>query len=174
MGRPPRCAFSVARPFLSLLDGVVTGHEEEQRISSASPEITAGAERIFELIADPAQQPRWDGNDNLVEAVGGQRVRAVGDVFSMRITKGSIRENHVVEFDVGRRIAWKPAEPGQQPPGHLWRWELEPIDASRTRVTHTYDWTELTDDKRLARARATTAERLRASLDRLAALVESE
>mgnify|MGYP001306808802 CR=1 FL=1 len=66
------CAFSVARPFLSLLDGVVTGHEEEQRISSASREITAGAEQIFELIADPAQQPRWDGNDNLVEAVGGQ------------------------------------------------------------------------------------------------------
>jgi hypothetical protein len=48
------------------------------------------------------------------------------------------------------------------------------MDASRTRVTHTYDWTELTDEKRFARARATTADTLEASLDRLAALVESE
>ncbi len=39
-------------------------------------------------------------------------------------------------------------------------------------MTHTYDWTQLTDEKRLARARATTADRLQASLDRLAALAE--
>jgi hypothetical protein len=65
-----------------------------------------------------------------------------------------------------------PAEPGKMPPGHLWRWELEPVDPSRTRVTHTYDWTRLTDEGRLPRARATTTARLRASLDRLAALAE--
>ena len=59
-----------------------------------------------------------------------------------------------------------------RPPGHLWRWELEPAGASRTRVTCTYDWTQLTDETRLRRARATTADRLRASLDRLAALAE--
>jgi hypothetical protein len=58
------------------------------------------------------------------------------------------------------------------PPGHLWRWELEPVNPSRTRVTHTYDWTRLTDEGRLPRARATTTDRLRASLDRLAALAE--
>ncbi len=80
------------------------------------------------------------------------------------------RENHVVEFEEGRRIAWLPAEPGQVPPGHLWRWELEPIGTARTRVTHTYDWTQPTDENRFPRARATTAARLRASLDRLAAL----
>jgi hypothetical protein len=44
--------------------------------------------------------------------------------------------------------------------------------AARTQVTHTYDWTRLTDEGRLPRARATTADRLRASLDRLAALAE--
>ena len=90
----------------------------------------------------------------------------------MTTTKGSVRENHVVEFEEGRRVAWTPAERGQRPPGHLWRWELEPIGPGRTRVTHTYDWTRLTDDRRLPRARATTADSLRASLDRLAALAE--
>jgi uncharacterized protein YndB with AHSA1/START domain len=148
----------------------MTTEQEAPRVVSASREIAAEPERIFELIADPAQQPRWDGNDNLAEAPTGQRVRRVGDVFTMTITRGSIRENHVVEFDEGRRIAWMPAELGRRPPGHLWRWELEPISASRTRVTHTYDWTRLTDKKRLPRAQATTADRLRASLDRLAAL----
>ena len=134
--------------------------------------MAANANRIFELIADPTQQPRWDGNDNLAEAPRGQRVRAVGEVFTMTLTKGSVRENHVVEFDEGRRIAWRPAELGRKPPGHLWRWELEPIDFSHTRVTHTYDWTQLTDQTRFPRAQATTVDKLQASLDRLAALAE--
>jgi hypothetical protein len=55
----------------------------------------------------------------------------------------------------------------------IWRWELEPADAGHTRVRHTYDWTRLTDEQRLPRARATTAERLQASVDRLAELAES-
>jgi uncharacterized protein YndB with AHSA1/START domain len=150
----------------------MTTEQEAPRVVSASREIAAGPGRIFELIADPAQQPRWDGNDNLAAAPAGQRVRCVGEVFLMTLTRGGVRENHVVEFDEGRRIAWMPAEAGQGPPGHLWRWELEPVSASRTRVTHTYDWTGLTDEKRLPRARATTAGKLGASLDRLAALAE--
>ena len=150
----------------------MTAEQEAPRVVSASREIAAGPEPIFELIADPAAQPRWDGNDNLAAAPAGQRVRRAGDVFTMTLTRGSIRENHVVEFDEGRRIAWMPAEPGRARPGHLWRWELEPAGVSRTRVTCTYDWTRLIDETRLPRARATTADRLRASLDRLAALAE--
>ena len=150
----------------------MTGDDDVARLVTASREIASGVEPIFELIADPTQQPRWDGNDNLSEAPPGQRVRAVGDVFTMTTTKGNVRANHVVEFEDGRRIAWQPAEPGQQPAGHLWRWELEPNGPSLTRVTHTYDWTHLTDESRLPRARATTADSLRASLDRLAALAE--
>ena len=90
----------------------------------------------------------------------------------MTLTGENVRENHVVEFEEGRRIAWRPSEPGREPPGHLWRWELEPIEPSRTRVTHTYDWTQLTYESRVTRARWTTSEPLRASLDRLAALAE--
>ncbi|HEX4224501.1 MAG TPA: SRPBCC family protein [Pseudonocardiaceae bacterium] len=136
-------------------------------------QIAASAERIFALIADPSRQPSWDGNDNLARADPGQRVRAAGTVFTMTLATGSVRENHVVEFDEGRRIAWLPAEPGKTPPGHLWRWELEPLDDTRTNVTHTYDWSGLTDENRLARARATTEDKLAASLARLAGLAES-
>jgi uncharacterized protein YndB with AHSA1/START domain len=152
----------------------MTPENDRPTVVSATREIRASAGRIFELIADPAQQPRWDGNDNLAEAASGQRVHSVGDVFIMTLTGGSLRENHVVEFEEGRRVAWRPAEPGQEPPGHLWVWELEPIEPSRTRVTHTYDWSHLMDETRLSRARATTAQKLRASLDRLAAIAEDE
>jgi uncharacterized protein YndB with AHSA1/START domain len=150
----------------------MTAEQDPPRVVSASREIAAGPGEIFELIADPAVQPRWDGNDNLAQAAPGQRVRRAGDVFTMTLTKGSVRENHVVEFEEGRRIAWTPAEPGKRPPGHLWRWQLEPAGPSATGVTCTYDWTQLTDENRLPRARATTADRLQASLDRLAILAE--
>jgi uncharacterized protein YndB with AHSA1/START domain len=142
------------------------------RVVSASREIAASAHRIFELIADPSRQPQWDGNDNLAQAEPGQRVRGVGDVFIMTLTLGSIRENHIVEFEEDRRIAWRPSESGRRPPGHLWRWELESLDETRTRVTHTYDWSQLTDKNRLPRARRTTPDRLRASIDRLAEIAE--
>jgi uncharacterized protein YndB with AHSA1/START domain len=150
-----------------LLNRIVT-----QTIVSASREIAASADKIFELIADPSLQPRWDGNDNLAEASTGQRVRAVGDVFTMTLTMGSDRTNHVVEFEEGRLIAWRPSEPGQEPPGHLWRWQLESLDESRTLVTHTYDWSRLTDETRLPTARAITTDKLQASIDRLAELAE--
>jgi uncharacterized protein YndB with AHSA1/START domain len=152
----------------------MTTPDEERRVISATREVEAPAERIFELIAEPTQQPRWDGNDNLVEAPPGQRVRAEGDVFTMTTTKQKLKENHVVEFDEGRRIAWEPADAGEEPSGHLWRWELDPLGPTRTRVTHTYDWTGLRDERRLDSARSRTPGMLQASLDRLADLAEHE
>jgi uncharacterized protein YndB with AHSA1/START domain len=155
-----------------LLNRIVADSSEAPKVVSASREIAAPADKIFELIADPSGQPRWDGNDNLAEAQAGQRVQAVGDVFTMTLTTGSVRTNHIVEFEEGRLIAWRPSEPGREPPGHLWRWRLKPVDDSLTLVTHTYDWSRLTDEMRLPRARATTADKLKASVDRLAELAE--
>ncbi|GFZ85662.1 SRPBCC family protein [Nesterenkonia alkaliphila] len=139
----------------------------EQRVVSASGVIEAPAETVFEYIADPARQPEWDGNNNLTSAEPDQRVRAVGDVFLMTLTNGKTRENHVVEFAEGQLIAWKPSPIGGSQPGHLWRWELRAVDPARTEVTHTYDWTALSDPARLERARNTTAENLEASILRL-------
>jgi hypothetical protein len=41
--------------------------------------------------------------------------------------------NEVVEFEEGRRIAWRHFG------GHVWRYELEPLDDRSTRVTETFD-----------------------------------
>jgi uncharacterized protein YndB with AHSA1/START domain len=159
-----------SRPKGQWLDGRMSA---VPKVVIASREIAAPSEVIFELIADPSQQPRWDGNDNLGEADPGQRIRCVGHVFTMVLAQGSVRENHVVEFEEGHRIAWLPAEVGAKPPGHLWRWEVQSLGAALSKVTHTYDWSQLTDESRFERARSTTSDRLRLSLDRLAKVAES-
>lgn len=165
--------------------------EDAERVVRYAREVAAPAGVVFELIADPEQQPRWDGNNNLAAAAPGQRVHGVGVTFTTTVSghqfdgtpcpagPGSLagrppqRINRVVEFEEGHRIAWKPTELGKEPPGHLWRWEIKALQANRCLVTHTYDWSGLTDPDRMARARATTTERLAASVDRLAALAES-
>ena len=83
-----------------------------------------------------------------------------------------MRENHVVEFEEGRRVAWTRLIPAAHRPDTCGGGSWTRSTGHERSVTHTYDWSRLTDEKRLPRARATTAEKLRASLDRLAALVE--
>lgn len=145
----------------------------ENKIVTSERVVHAPADVIFELIADPARQPEWDGNDNLAEAEPGQRVRAVGEVFTVTLTKGTPRPNRVVAFEEGRVIAWRPAPPGEPEPGHEWRWELEPVEGG-TLVRHIYDWTDLTDAKRFGKARSTTSDNLAASIDRLATLAQAQ
>ena len=139
---------------------------EVSRVVQASRIIGAPADVIFEHIADPARQPAWDGNDNLAEAPDGQRVRGVGDVFSMTLTQGAVRENHVVEFEEGRRIGWRHF--GR----HVWRYELEPV-AEGTRVTETFDWSGALAPQVLERlgVPARNARAMERTLERLPALV---
>ncbi|GAB3878216.1 hypothetical protein GCM10029964_028570 [Kibdelosporangium lantanae] len=112
---------------------------ETPKVVTSKREIAAGADRIFELIADPARQPLWDGNKNLAEAATGQRVRAEGDVFTMELTNGQVRANRIVEFEEGRRIAWLPSEPGKEPPatcgGGNWTRSTKPGPRSPTPTT---------------------------------------
>lgn len=149
---------------------------DEVKVTSAERVVRAEPAVVFELIADPANHPRWDGNDNLAEAVDVARVTGTGQAFVIRTTTGTLRENHVAEFAEGGLIAWLPSDPGGEPFGQLWRWEVEPGDEPGTSlVRHTYDWTGLPADSvpmRIERARKTTSEWLMNSIDRLADLAE--
>ena len=136
---------------------------EIRKVVSASREISAPAERIFELIADPSQQPRWDGNDNLAEARPGQRVRDDGVL---------IKDNHIRLAGGVVKAVTRMRDKTREMATEVEAQSLEQVDEARIRVTHTSDWSRLTDEKRLARARATTADRLQASLGRLAELAE--
>ena len=130
--------------------------------------------RSSRLIADPSLQPRWDGNASLAEARTGQRVRAVGDVFSMTITLGSVRTTTSSSSRKGDSLRGGPRNRGRSSRVTYGGGELAPVDDSRTLVTHTYDWSRLTDENRLPIARNITADKLQASVEKLAELAEAQ
>ena len=124
------------------------------RVVSASREIAAGADHIFELIADPSQQPRWDGNDNLANADAAQRVRGVGDVFTMKMHNDEMGEyemtNYVTGFEPDRLITWEPVMSaasreedkrgiGYRDEPHMWCYVLAQGTDGSTVVTEIYD-----------------------------------
>lgn len=97
----------------------------------------APAERIFDLLTDPAKHPLIDGSGTVLAARGGNPERLeLGSTFGMDMRLGlSYRiTNKVVEYERDRLIAWRHLA------RHRWRWELDPIDANTTRVTETFDW----------------------------------
>ena len=90
----------------------------------------------------------------------------------MTLTQGADRENHVVEFDEGRLIAWRPSEPGARRRATCGAGSSSPSTTPPPSSPTPTTGPTLTDPTRLERARATTADKLQASIDRLAALAE--
>jgi uncharacterized protein YndB with AHSA1/START domain len=103
---------------------------------STSRTIAADRQTLFDVVADPSQHPVIDGSGSVRGTRGEQPDRlAAGARFGMSMRQGASYpiENTVVEFDEGRRIAWRHFN------GHRWRYEFEDV-AGGTRVTETFDW----------------------------------
>ncbi len=116
----------------SRADVVTTG---SRWVRAGSIVIDAPADRVFAVLADPAQHARFDGSDTVQANVSGPSRLALGDHFgmSMRLVVPYRIDNVVVEFEEGRRIAWRHL--GR----HRWRYELEDLGEGRTLVTETFD-----------------------------------
>jgi uncharacterized protein YndB with AHSA1/START domain len=100
--------------------------------------IPAAAQRIFDVLADPALHPVIDGSGSLRKPRDDAPARlAPGASFgmSMRIGVNYKITNTVVEFEEGRRLAWRHL--GRQ----VWRYELEPTEGG-TLVRETFDYTD--------------------------------
>jgi uncharacterized protein YndB with AHSA1/START domain len=120
------------------------------RTQSVSAErlIAAPPEKVFAVLADPAQHPEIDGSGMVRDApTNGPDRLALGAKFGMAMRWGMpyTMSNEVVEFEEGRRIAWEPrlARPAfmsRLSGGHRWRYELEAEGDASTRVRETYDW----------------------------------
>lgn len=139
---------------------------------SATRVIAAPPETIFELLADPAAHARFDGSGSVQQHRGGAPERlSRGARFGMDMKIGLPYKitNEVVEFEEGRRIAWR--HYGH----HVWRYELEPVDGG-TKVTETFDWgvARFPPFYEWIKAPAKNHRSMVATLERLAALVESE
>ncbi|MEU8216413.1 hypothetical protein AB0C47_11655 [Micromonospora taraxaci] len=132
---------------------------------AVSRRIAAPAVDIFRILADPRRHTDLDGSGMLRGAVSDRLISAVGDVFVMRMHYSRYGDyemnNHVVEYEVNRRIGWTP-EPGRGHPdtapgatplrrwGHRWAFELTPDGPAATIVTETYDCSPLPADERAA------------------------
>ncbi|QWF77457.1 SRPBCC family protein [Amycolatopsis sp. CA-230715] len=108
-----------------------------KRQISVTRTIATTPEKIFELLADPAQHPLIDGSGTVRAARdGGPHRLALGAKFGMDMKMGAPYkiQNTVVEFEENRLIAWRHFN------GHRWRWALEPAGEVGTEVTETFDW----------------------------------
>ena len=106
-------------------------------VVSRTREINAPAEEIFELLADPRRHHEIDGSGSVQAAnVNAPARLSLGAKFGMNMKIGLPYRitNTVVEFEEGRRIAWRHFG------GHVWRYILEPT-ATGTTVTEQFDWT---------------------------------
>ena len=105
------------------------------RSVSRSTVLPVPAAAVFDLLADPARHPDVDGSGTVKARLRGPSRLALGARFGMRMRLGVpyVMTSRVVEFEEGRRIAWRHV--GR----HVWRWELAPVPEG-TRVTETFDW----------------------------------
>jgi hypothetical protein len=155
-----------------------------------SKRIKAPAAVIFRVLADPGRHLELDGSGMLRGAVTTAPVAGVGDVFIMKMYFSELGDyemnNHVVEYELDRRIGWEP-EPGRGHPdaaagrdgsrwGQRWSYELVPAGADATIVTEIYDCSraperaraDMSDGEVWSDAMARTLERLDAACTRAA------
>lgn len=111
---------------------------DPSKVISRSAVVNAPANVIFDLLADPRRHNEIDGSGSVQHAHSQAPTRLqLGSQFGMSMKIGvpySIT-NTVVEFEEGRRIAWRHLG------GHVWRYTLEPTDGA-TKVTEEFDWNE--------------------------------
>lgn len=107
------------------------------RIKAGRITISAPAQEIFDLLADPSRHADIDGSGTVTRSISGPARLSQGARFgmAMRLKLPYRITNTVVEFEESRRIAWR--HTGR----HRWRYELEPLDDVTTVVTETFDGT---------------------------------
>ncbi len=141
---------------------------------SVTRQVPIKANQLFAVLSDPERHAAIDGSGMVRGAATRERITGVGDVFRMVVYHPAVGEyqtdNHVVEFEPLRRIAWAPSTVGGEPAGWRWIWDLGD-EAEFTVVTHTYDWSRVIDEEVLKRVTfpLVSAEQMQTSIERLAA-----
>lgn len=143
--------------------------------NSATRQIDAPAAAIFDILSNSERHAETDDSGMVVSADQAERLKAVGDTFTMNMTKedGDYQTvNEVFAIQPDRIIGWKNVEntTAQVKVGAKWLYELEPIDADNTTVKLTYQRDEL-EENLLGMTEKFNDDFLAKSLDKLAAAV---
>jgi hypothetical protein len=132
----------------------------ESKHVAVSRRIPAQAADIFQILADPKRHVDLDGSGMVRGSVTQTMVTGVGDVFIMKMYYSKLGDyemnNHVVEYELNRRIGWEP-ESGRGHPdastpdarwGQRWIYDLVPDGRDATIVTESYDCSSLPEVER--------------------------
>ncbi|MEU4250273.1 SRPBCC family protein [Amycolatopsis sp. NPDC026612] len=152
-------------------------------VESVERHITAPADRLYAMVADPEQHRTIDGSGSLVGAMdisSPVRPLGVGDRFSMKMDFGGkyVMTSTVIEAVPGARFAWQ-SRPHEDSAkwrlvfgGRIWRYEFEP-DGDTTLVRETWDLSEEPLRAVVVLGRRVARGAMRRTLDRMAALAEA-
>lgn len=146
--------------------------------TTVSRRIDAPTKDIFEVLTLPRHHVELDGSGFIRSVEHGDRIQAVGDVFTMNMEGEHMggeykTDNHVTAFAENKMVGWKTAPVGTEPPGWEWLWTLEDDGPDATIVTLTYDWSDVTDKELLKKVSfpLVSEEELDGSLFKLGELV---
>jgi hypothetical protein len=107
--------------------------------------ITAPCEALFEIVSDPTRHPQIAGSGEVMEVewITPPPVR-VGSGFRSRQCIGWYQyptRSYVQVYDPPYRFIWLSGPGFKKPPfGQLWGFDLQPLDARATLVSHLMRW----------------------------------
>jgi len=118
---------------------------------SATTTISASAELVFAVLADPSRHAAIDGTGWVRDSLDSQRLTGSGQIFRIAMYHPNHPDgnyemaNQVLVFEPPRVISWKPghlsaATGNLEFGGWTWRYDLTQLDADETTVTLSYDW----------------------------------
>jgi hypothetical protein len=126
----------------------------DERVS-VTRRIAAPASAIYAVVCDPAGHVRIDGSGMLEAAPDARPVGAVGDTFDMDMDRAPLNDvpglgkyrvrNTVTRLEPDRLVEWTVGAVDKPPLGHVYGWQLDPVDAEHTDVTNYCDWTDIVD-----------------------------
>jgi uncharacterized protein YndB with AHSA1/START domain len=130
----------------------------ERETINANSTIKAPAEAIFSVLADPTSHSAIDGTGWVRRPIDEPRLIASGQVFRMAMYHPNHPDgdyeiaNRVQVLDPPHVISWEPGyDDGNgnlRFGGWVWRYDLESLGRSETRVTLTYDWSAVSEEVR--------------------------
>ena len=107
---------------------------------SRAVDVQAPAAELFGIVANPHRHGELDGSGTVLDTVDGPRRLAKGARFSVKMRQHGFPyriTSRVTDFEDGRVVEWR------HPLGHRWRWEFAPSSENSTRVTETFDYSQI-------------------------------
>ena len=154
----------------------------DERTQVVTGVVAAPPELVFAVLADPARHTEIDGAGMLrgIASSSGP-VTGAGDSWVMNMNQENLGDyqmrSEVIAFEPNQRIAWAPA---LHPPdalahlvgdidfkGYHYAWELAPAADGGTEITHTYDWSGVSDERALPFFPRVSPEQMAVTIDRL-------